>query len=174
MRYLRSRLPIAIAALTLLAACAGVPQQQPGGDLPARARYMAYAGAPIDHFNWMGRIDGWEALSDDELIVFVGANGAYYLKVWSPCGTVGLRFVNRIEITRSIVGTVYTRLDSIRADRWSCPISEIRPSTNSPCSAEIPETSGQTGSRHRAIPVVRSPKSVRRVTNVSIRRSSSC
>jgi hypothetical protein len=124
MRYRSSWLA---AAALLVAACAGVPQQPQGGDLPARARYMAYAGAPIDHFNWMGRIDGWEALSDDELIVFVGANGAYYLKVWSPCGTRGLPFVNRIELTRSIAGTVYARLDSVRAGRWSCPISEIRP-----------------------------------------------
>lgn len=119
---------LALALAALLAACSGMAQQQPGGDLPARARYMAYAGAPIDHFTWMGRIDGWEALSDDELVVFVGASGAYYLKVWSPCGTRGgLRWVNGIELTRSIAGTVYARLDSVRADRTNCPISEIRP-----------------------------------------------
>jgi hypothetical protein len=119
---------VALSAVTVLTACAGMPQQQPGGDLPARARYMAYAGAPIDHFNWMGRIDGWEALSDDELLVFVGANGAYYLKVWSPCGARGgLRWVNGIELTRSITGSVYARLDSVRTDGVNCPISEIRP-----------------------------------------------
>jgi hypothetical protein len=94
---------------------------------PARARYLPYAGAPIDHFNWMGHIDGWEALSDSELIVFVGANGAYLLTVWSPCGTRGLPWVNRVALTRSIAGSVYARLDSVRVEHMNCPISEIRP-----------------------------------------------
>ncbi len=128
MSHRNLQLSVTLSAVAVLSACASMPQQQPGGDLPARARYMAYAGPPIDHFNWMGRIDGWEALSDDELLVFVGSNGAYYLKVWSPCGARGgLRWVNGIELTRSITGSVYARLDSVQTDGVNCPISEIRP-----------------------------------------------
>jgi hypothetical protein len=124
----------------LIGACASVPpappppssqpppqQALPRGALPARARYLAYAGAPIDHFNWLGPINGWEPLSDNELVVFVGANGAYMLTVWSPCGLPGLSWVNRIEIRRSIAGAVYARFDAIRLEHTTCPISEIRP-----------------------------------------------
>ncbi|HYM42096.1 MAG TPA: DUF6491 family protein [Steroidobacteraceae bacterium] len=141
----RSALKLALtaAALSLTGACASVPSQptpprapgqgepslaqQARGAQPARARYLPYAGAPIDHFNWMGYIEGWEALSDSELVVFVGASGAYMLTVWSPCGTRGLPWVNHIELTRSIAGSVYARFDSVRVDRMSCPIAEIRP-----------------------------------------------
>lgn len=137
------KLSLAAAALALTTACAGVPTQttpsaalppgaqslaqQPREAQPARARYLPYVGAPVDHFNWMGYIDGWEPLSDSELVVFVGASGAYLLTVWSPCGTRGLPWVNHIELTRSIAGSVYARLDSVRVDRMRCPISGIRP-----------------------------------------------
>jgi len=132
---------LAAAALALVIACTGAPpaaapapgasQAPPARELrmvqPARARYLPYAGAPVDHFNWMGYIDGWEALSDSELVVFVGAHGAYLLTVWSPCGTRGLPWVNHIGLTRSIAGAVYARLDAVRVEHTTCPISEIRP-----------------------------------------------
>jgi hypothetical protein len=117
------------AAVALLAACATniAPQREPTGVLPARARYLAYAGAPVDHFTWLGRYDGWEALSDDELVLFLSPTKAYYIRVWAPCGTRGgLRWVWHIGLT-STGGAVYTRFDSVLADRWRCPISELRP-----------------------------------------------
>ena len=47
--------------------------------------------------------------------------------MWSPCGDRGgLRWVYHIGLTKT-TGTVYTRFDSVIADRWRCPISEIRP-----------------------------------------------
>lgn len=141
MRNQVSRACLTAAVLALATACASAPpgsppppgasqspsSQEPRMVQPARARYLPYAGAPIDHFNWMGYIDGWEALSDSELVVFVGANGAYLLTVWSPCGTRGLPWVNHIGLTRSIAGSVYARLDAVRVEHVSCPISEIRP-----------------------------------------------
>ena len=61
---------VALAALTGLGACAStVPPDRPGSELPARARYLPYIGPPIDRFTWMSRLDGWEALSDSELVV---------------------------------------------------------------------------------------------------------
>lgn len=144
---MRNTLDSALIALavTLLAACASSPPpaapspstsavatqpppaHQPRGELPARARYLPYVGAPIDHFNWMGHIDSWEPLSDSELVVFVGVNGAYLLTVWSPCGVPGLPWVHSVALTRSIGGSVYARLDSVRVEHMNCPISEIRP-----------------------------------------------
>lgn len=87
---------------------------------------MPYVGPPIDGFTWMMRFDGWEALSDSELVIFMGADTAYYLKVWAPCGTQGLRFAHVVGLTSSVGGTVTARLDSVRTQGMNCPISEIR------------------------------------------------
>ena len=116
----------ALAALALLAACTAVPADRPGSDLPAKARYLPYLGPPLDSFTWMMRFDGWEALSDSELVIFMGADTAYYLKVWAPCGTAGLRFAHVVGLTSSVGGTVTARLDSLRTQGMNCPISEIR------------------------------------------------
>ena len=119
------------AAAALLAACAtrSPPPHGPTGVLPARASYLAYAGAPVDHFTWLGGYMGWEALSDDELVLFLSPTRAYYIKVWSPCGPMGgLRWVYSAQVTHTAgAGIVYTRSDSVLADRWRCPISELRP-----------------------------------------------
>lgn len=116
-----------LATLALLGACSTtVPADRPGSALPARARYMPYVGPPIESFTWMSRFDGWEALSDSELIVFMGADTAYYLKVWAPCGTSGLRFAHVVGLTSSVGGTVTAGLDSLKTEGMNCPISEIR------------------------------------------------
>src|SRR5215469_15854638 len=119
-------LSLGLIALAALGACTAVPADRPGSELPARARYMPYLGPPIDSFTWMMHFDGWEALSDSELIVFMGADTAYYLKVWAPCGTQGLRWAHVVGLTSSVGGTVTARLDSLKTQGVNCPISEIR------------------------------------------------
>ena len=109
-----------------LAACTTEPTERAERQLPARARYMPYTGPPIDSFTWMARFDGWEALSDSELIIFMGADTAYYLKVWVPCGTQGLPFAHVVGLTTSAGGTVISRLDAVRTQGMNCPIAEIR------------------------------------------------
>jgi len=109
-------------ALALLAACAsGIPLRE--SQQEERDRYNAYSGEPIDQFTWLGRYDGWEAIGRYELVVFTGVNDAYLLKVMPPCEN--LQFANRIGIS-STTGTVYSRLDSVIAGHWRCPIDEIR------------------------------------------------
>jgi Family of unknown function (DUF6491) len=127
MRTSAARLTLAFVALTLLGGGAGVADERSGTDEPARARFLPYAGAPVDHFTWMGRFEGWQALSDDEVVIFFSANGAYLIKVWSPCSTRGLRFAKVVQLTTTVGGTVYARSDSLRVDGANCPISEIRP-----------------------------------------------
>ena len=117
---------LAVAALGALVGCTAVPADRPGSDLPAKARYLPYLGPPLDSFTWMMRFDGWEALSDSELVVFMGADTAYYLKVWAPCGTQGLRWAHVVGLTSSVGGTVTARLDSLKTEGMNCPISEIR------------------------------------------------
>jgi hypothetical protein len=118
------------AAVALLAACATHTAQQPGAPrdaIPARASYLAYAGPPVDHFTWLDRYMGWEALSDDELVLFLSPTKAYYIRVWSPCGDRGgLRWVYAVDVPKT-GGAVYARFDSVLAGHWRCPISEIRP-----------------------------------------------
>lgn len=115
-----------LAVLAALAACTTAPAERPERELPARARYMPYTGAPIDSFTWMARFDGWEALSDSELVIFMDADTAYYLKVWAPCGTQGLPFAHVVGLTTSAGGTVISRLDAVRTQGMNCPIAEIR------------------------------------------------
>jgi hypothetical protein len=125
----RLKFPLAVAALAAVGACTAlttVPADRPGSNLPAKARYMPYLGPPLDSFTWMMQFDGWEALSDSELVIFMGANTAYYLKVWAPCGTQGLRWAHVVGLTSSVGGTVTARLDSLRTEGMNCPISEIR------------------------------------------------
>jgi Family of unknown function (DUF6491) len=109
-------------ALTLLAACsAGIPVRQDPEEV--RNRYEAYAGAAVDHFTWLGRYDGWEALSADELVLFTSVNNAYLLKVSPPCND--LRGAVRVGLT-STGGSVYARLDSVTTRGWRCRILSIR------------------------------------------------
>jgi len=127
----------AAAILALLGGCAtsssatnpsagaGTAAQQ-----QALARYLAYAGPPIQSFTWLGRFYSFEPLSKDQLVVYTTPNDAYLLKVSPPCD---LRFViNAIGIT-STASTVYARLDSVTINSagtgpgpWRCPIDEIR------------------------------------------------
>jgi hypothetical protein len=117
---------LVLVALAALAACRTEPAERSERELPARARYMPYTGAPIDSFTWMARFDGWEALSDSELVIFMGGDTAYYLKVLAPCGTQGLPFAHVVGLTTSVGGTVISRLNSVRTQGMSCPIAEIR------------------------------------------------
>ena len=138
MRYRITALAAAAALATLLVGCA--TGGAPGGSTPAPtgtpaqqaalARYLAYAGPPLDYFTWLGQFYSWEPLGKDTLVVFTVPNEAYLLKVWPPCD---LRFVvNAIGIT-STARTVYAHTDSITVNsagtgpgRWRCPIDEIR------------------------------------------------
>jgi hypothetical protein len=122
MSYARPASAAIAVALTLLAACsAGVPVRQDPEEV--RNRYQAYAGAPIDHFTWLGRYHGWEALGRDELVLFTSMNNAYLLKVSPPCHD--LRTAEGVGFT-STGGSVYARLDSITTRAWRCRILQIR------------------------------------------------
>ena len=111
------------AAITLLAGCAsGIPlkESQPA----VRERYAAYAGEPIRQFNWLGDYYSWEPVAKDELVVFTTPSEAYLLKVWPSCPDL-IFLTGPIGLT-STSHTVSAGLDSVRTERMSCPIEEIR------------------------------------------------
>jgi hypothetical protein len=122
MTYARAASAAIAVALILLSACsAGIPVRQDPEEV--RNRYQAYAGAPIDHFTWLGRYDGWEALGRDQLVLFTSTNKAYLLEVSPPCHD--LRTAEGVGFT-STGGSVYARLDSITTRGWRCRILQIR------------------------------------------------
>lgn len=113
---------LAVAVALLLAACSGIPPRAKDQELPQQ--YLQYAGAPVDHFNYLGRYYDWRALSSTQLVVWTSLNNAYLLTVREPC--INLQFTQRIGLT-STAGTVSNRLDSVLVDRDRCQITEIRP-----------------------------------------------
>ena len=113
-------------AVALLAACSGIPLKERQD--AERARYEAYAGAPVDQFTWLGHYDSWQPIGTHELVVWTTPFQAYLIKVAPPCEN--LEFVNRIGLT-STASTVSARFDFVTLgrdhDHWRCPIQEIRP-----------------------------------------------
>jgi hypothetical protein len=122
MPYAKPARAVIAVALGVLAACSpGIPVRQDPEEV--RTRYESYAGAPIDHFTWLGHYDGWEALGREDLVLFTSVNNAYLLKVSPPCHD--LRTAERVGLT-STGGSVYARLDSVTTRTWRCRILQIR------------------------------------------------
>ena len=101
----------------------GTPAQQ-----QALARYIAYAGPPIQQFTWLGHFYSWEDLGRDQLVVFTTPSDAYLLKVWPACD---LRFDFDLIGISSTASTVSAHTDEITvhgptAGPRHCPIDEIR------------------------------------------------
>ncbi|HJS89624.1 MAG TPA: DUF6491 family protein [Steroidobacteraceae bacterium] len=111
-----------LVAAALLASCSGIPLKQ--RDAAERARFEAYAGAPVDHFTWLTHYDGWEPISPDQLVVWTDINDAYLITVFHPC--TDLMFARRIGLTSS-ADTVYAHFDAVRTGRWRCMIKTIQP-----------------------------------------------
>jgi hypothetical protein len=110
------------AAACCLQACSGIPQRVT--DQQLQQQYLQYAGAPIDHFTYLGPYDSWSSLSDTQVVVWTNLNDAYLLRVREPC--INLHFTQRIGLS-STAGTVSNGLDSVLVDRERCQITEIRP-----------------------------------------------
>jgi len=112
-----------LTAVALLTACSSIPLKQRQDE--QRSRYLAYAGAPIDQFTWLGRYDSWTPIGTNELVVWTTPFQAYLLRVAPPCDN--LEFVNHIGLT-STSNTVSAKFDFVKVGRtWRCPIQEIRP-----------------------------------------------
>ncbi len=120
---------VATCTAVLTAGCASMSSpREPGRDL---ARYQAVAGAPVDSMSFW-RLDSWEPLDDEHLVVWTSPREAYLLKVWPNCDWMVI--VPSIGLTSS-VHRVYKNIDKVivpsrlneRFANRQCPISEIRP-----------------------------------------------
>lgn len=114
-----------IAAL-LLGACAT------GGSLSDTERLAMYreaAGAPVESFQYLGRIHGWTPLGDSALVLHTRPNQAYLLELMGACPD--LEFAHAITIS-NLVGRVHARFDTVAVlgrGRFPipCRIQQIRP-----------------------------------------------
>jgi hypothetical protein len=109
-----------VLMVSLLAGCAsGPPRLEPNQTLE---RYLAYSGEPIDRFS-SSRLNGWEPLARDKLVLRSGVNDAFLITVWDTCPD--LLFANDIQVI-SVMEFTITRFDKVRVGRDTCPIREIR------------------------------------------------
>jgi hypothetical protein len=113
---------LAACVAMLPAACASMDSHSSPGQV--LARYQAVAGAPVDSMPFL-RLDSWQPLDDEHLVVWTSPREAYLLKVWPNCAW--LVPAPSIGLT-STVHRVYVNLDKVLVPRHQeCPISEIRP-----------------------------------------------
>ncbi|MEN9705108.1 MAG: hypothetical protein RLZZ393_987 [Pseudomonadota bacterium] len=105
-------------ALFGLVACATDIARRPAS--PA-INYLDYAGPEVESFHYV-RLDGWEVVSRDQILVWTGLQEAYLLKVWEPC--TELQYALAIGFTSRF--NHVSRFDKLRAGRDICPIGEIR------------------------------------------------
>jgi hypothetical protein len=119
---MKTRFAVALLPLLALTACAAFKNRE--SDAETLARYVDYAGAPIDSFSLLGGVDGWESLGDNRLVVRTGVNKAYLLTVAQPC--LNLDFATSIGLT-STGSTVSRGFDSVRFGNERCQITDIRP-----------------------------------------------
>jgi hypothetical protein len=118
--------PILLASLALLAGCATGLSARDGEQL---ARYRAHAGAPVDSFRYLGRMDSWTSLGSETLAIWTSPSQAWLLELHGPCPD--LDFARAIGISES-AGRVHARFDRVTpigtgTAGHSCAIREIRP-----------------------------------------------
>lgn len=107
-----------LLATSLAAGCASGLPREDGGKL----NYVDYAGEPVDRFT-ATRISGWTPVSRNQLVVWVGTNQAWLLKIWDGCED--LQYSNVLGVTQTSLSV--TRFDKVRVGNDRCPIEEIRP-----------------------------------------------
>lgn len=117
--------------VAFLAGCAGTPRLS---DEEQLARYQAYAGEPVDRFTQL-RIDNWESLDSNKLVLWNGRHEAYLLTVWDTCAD--LRHAQTITVISNSSHTVsvFDKIKVLKDPRFgpmmtgldTCPIREIRP-----------------------------------------------
>ena len=107
--------------VAMLAGCAGgSPRVEHSETL---GRYLDYAGEPVDRATSF-RLDSWELVGRDRIVLWTGVNEAYLVTVWDTCRD--LQFTQQIRVVSGIDNQI-SRFDKVMVGRDTCPIKEIRP-----------------------------------------------
>ena len=120
------RMSFAILSLALLAGCATNPAER---DRQQLALYREHAGAPVDSFRYLGRMNSWTSLGDEAVAIWTSPTRAYLLEVYGPCNE--LAYASAIKLSES-AGMVHARFDEVTPvgsgiRSLPCRIREIRP-----------------------------------------------
>ena len=107
--------------VALLAGCASGPPRIQHEEM--LDRYLSYAGEPVDRASAF-RMDSWELVDEDKIVLWTGINEAYLVTVWDTCRN--LQYTNHIRVVSSM-GSSISRFDKVKVDGDTCPIREIRP-----------------------------------------------
>jgi hypothetical protein len=113
------QLILLVLTALLATGCAGGPRRNADEDAIA---YLDYAGAPIRGFTSF-RLQSWQPLSRNRLVLWAGVNQAYLLTVWDSCPD--LLFAQSIHV--SSTGSQITTFDHVNVGRDRCQINQIRP-----------------------------------------------
>lgn len=119
-----------LAALLAAVALAGCASAGPKLDDAQRLTlYRDHAGAPVDRFQYFGRIDGWTPLGDSALALWTRPSQAYLLELQGRCPD--LEFAQAISVTNQM-GSVHRRFDKVivlgqQSIKIPCFIDSIRP-----------------------------------------------
>ena len=118
----RTRWALFAAGLALaVAGCAGMSSTRAPSE--ALTRYQSVAG-PSVQFLPFWRLEEWEAVDDEHLVVWTSRREAWLLQVWPNCN--GLISSPTIALTSS-VHRVYANIDKVLlAQHEVCRIQDIR------------------------------------------------
>lgn len=125
----RSSIPGRVAASLVAAAVLAGCASQRLSDADRYALYAQHAGAEVDHFRYLGRINGWTPLGDSALAVWTRPGEAWLLDLSGPCQD--LDYTPAIGLT-STMSRVSARFDRVLVRSRSsidipCHIRQIRP-----------------------------------------------
>ncbi|MCD9029412.1 DUF6491 family protein [Luteimonas sp. BDR2-5] len=115
----------ALLAVALLGGCASS-----GSSEDKYALYEANAGAPVNSFQYFGRINGWTSLGDSAVAIWTRPGEAWLLDLSGPCPD--LPFATMIGVT-SNMNRVSARFDRVIPGNTGpgatipCHIQQIRP-----------------------------------------------
>src|SRR5262245_7734961 len=107
-------------AVTMTSACAAGLQR----NRDPLAQYDGYIGEPVRSFNAF-RIQSWQPVDKDQLILWTSINDAYLIKVTGFCPD--LPFATSIRVDNRGGMSQVTTLDSIIVHRDRCQIQQINP-----------------------------------------------
>jgi hypothetical protein len=120
-RFAMNRMMFFGLVVAMLAGCAGGPPRVEHSE--TLDRYLDYAGEPIDRATSF-RLDSWELVGRDRIVLWTGVNEAYLVTVWDTCRD--LQFTQHIRVVTGIDNQI-SRFDKVMVGRDTCPIKEIRP-----------------------------------------------
>ena len=119
---------LAVAAALAVAMLPGCATDAGLRDEQRLALYREHAGAPVDSFQYFGRLNGWTPLGDRALAVWTRPSEAYLLELTGSC--MDLEYAHAITVTHQS-GRVHARFDDVlvlgsSTMRIPCRIEQIR------------------------------------------------